>query len=104
MSEWRGRVDELETVVGEREVAKGRRGCAERVEGRADVVDEPRERELGGARAAPDRLLRLADEDGPARPRERDGGREPVRPGPDDDGVVVAQRADGRYFTRDVRL
>jgi hypothetical protein len=44
-------------------------------------------RELGGARPAADRLLRLEDEDRPARLRKRDSSREPVGPGTDDDGV-----------------
>jgi hypothetical protein len=57
------------------------------MDGRADVVAKAGKRELGGARPAADRLLRLEDEDRPARLRKRDSSREPVGPGTDDDGV-----------------
>ena len=53
----------------------------------ADVVAKSRERQLRGARAAPDRLLRLDDAYGAPRLCERDRGSKAVRPRPDDDGV-----------------
>ena len=45
------------------------------------------ERQLGGARAAADRLLCFKNENGPAGLRERDGSREAVRPRADDNRV-----------------
>jgi hypothetical protein len=83
------RLDVLEAVLGERERPEEGRPGAERVNRRADVVDEPGQGELGRSRPATDRLGRLADEDGPARPRERDRSGEPVRPRSDDDRVVA---------------
>jgi hypothetical protein len=53
----------------------------------ADVVPKSRERQLGGAGPAADRLLRLENEDRSARFRERDGSRKAVRPRTDDDRV-----------------
>jgi hypothetical protein len=57
---------------------------------RADVVDEARQRQLGGANAAADGLLGFPHEHASARPGQRDGASEPVRPRTDDDGVVLA--------------
>jgi hypothetical protein len=57
------------------------------MDGRADVVAKAGKRELGGARPAADRLLRLEDEDRPAGLRKRDRSGEPVGPGTDDDRV-----------------
>jgi hypothetical protein len=57
------------------------------VDRRAHVVSEPRQRQFSRASSAPDRLLALEDPDRSSGLRERDRGREPVRPGADDDGV-----------------
>jgi hypothetical protein len=65
---------------------KGRDGGAG-MDRRADVVAEPGQRQLGGARAAADRLLRLDDADGAPGLRERDCGSEPVRPRADNYSV-----------------
>jgi hypothetical protein len=54
---------------------------------RADVVAEARERQLCSARSTADRLLRFEDADRASGLRERDSGREPIRPGADDDRV-----------------
>ena len=54
---------------------------------RARVVDEPRQRQLGGAGPTPDGVRRLVDPDRPPGPRELDRGGEPVGPGADDDRV-----------------
>src|SRR5688572_24265933 len=75
-------------MLGQRQFANERRDHAHRMDGRADVVAETRERDLLGARAAADGLLRLQDGDGEALTGEDDGGGEPVRAGSDDDGVV----------------
>jgi hypothetical protein len=63
------------------------RSRGERMDGGTDVVPEPRECQLGRARAAADRVLRLEDEDRASGLREGDGGGEAVRAGADDDGV-----------------
>src|SRR6266498_851565 len=51
---------------------------------RADVVDEPRQRQLGRAQAAAELLLGLANLDLQAGPGQRDRRRQPVRAGADD--------------------
>ena len=53
----------------------------------AHVVAKAGERELCGTRAAADRFCRLEHEDGTARLRKRDRGRQSVWTGADDDGV-----------------
>jgi hypothetical protein len=64
-------------------------------------VDEARQRQLGGANTAADGLLGFPHEHPPPRTRERDRGREAVRPGADDDGVVaVAQLTSARTEER----
>ena len=49
---------ELEPVLAQRQAAQERRGERERVDGRADVVTESGQRELGAAQAAADRRPR----------------------------------------------
>ena len=73
------------------EVAEERRVAPERVDGRADVVHEPRKRQLSGANTTADGLLRLVDGDLPARARHRDRGGKPVRAGADHDGAPHAR-------------
>ena len=55
--------------------------------GRTDVVNEARKRQLGAPRASPDLVFPLEDPHGQARLGEGHRSREPVRPGADDDGV-----------------
>ena len=62
MGERRIRLHEVEAVRRERQLAEDRRSGEERVDRRADVVDEARERELVGVSAAAGRFLRLPDE------------------------------------------
>jgi hypothetical protein len=57
------------------------------MDGRAHVVSEARQRQLGGARSAPDLVLSLENENRAAGFRKRDRGCETVRPRADDDGV-----------------
>jgi hypothetical protein len=57
------------------------------VDSRANVVTKAGQRQLGGPRAASDRVARLDDENRASGLRERDGGGEPIRAGADDDGV-----------------
>ena len=89
MRERRRRLDPFEAVVGERQAAEEARARAEGMDRGADVVVEPRQREVLGAKAAADDLGRLEHQHAASGPRELDGGREPVRPGADDDGVVA---------------
>jgi len=84
MRQRRQRLDPVDLEV--ERVEEGRR-CRERVDRRADVVTEAGQRQLGGARAAPDRVASLDDEDRAPGLRESDGGGEAVRAGADDDGV-----------------
>jgi len=84
VSDRSGRLDQVELEL---QRAEERGGEERRVDRGADVVAKSRERQLGGARPAADRLLRLDDTDGTPRLGERDRSRETVGPGPDDDCV-----------------
>ena len=81
----------LDPLHGQLEIAEERRVAPERVDRRADVVDEPRKRQLGGANTTADGLLRLVDGDLPARARHRDRRGKPVRAGADHDGAPHAR-------------
>ena len=70
----------LDPLDVELESPKKRRCQRERMDGRADVVDEARERQLGRAQATAELLVGLVNLDLQAGPRERDRSREPVRP------------------------
>jgi hypothetical protein len=94
------RVDELETVLGEGHGAEEGRAGNEGIDGRADVVDETRQRQLGGADSAADRVLSLANEDRAPGARERNRGREPVGPGADDNRIVGGQATPARRKER----
>jgi hypothetical protein len=83
----RERGGRLDPVDGELERPEERRRSAEWVDGRADVVPETGQCQLGRARAAADAVLRLEDEDGASGLRKSDRGGEPVRARADDDGV-----------------
>ena len=80
-------VDRLEAVLGQRQPAQERRGERQRVDGRAGVVDEARQRQLVGAAAAADRRLPLEHGNPATSAGERDRGRQAVRSGADDDRV-----------------
>ena len=80
-------MDELEPVRRERERAEERRAGNERVDRRAEVVDEARKRQLGRPRAAAGLVGALAHENLEALAGERDRGCEPVGARADDDGV-----------------
>ncbi len=61
----RGRwLDPLEAFARQIELAEERRRSTERMECRADVVDEPGKGQLARAAAAADRLVRFVDGDG----------------------------------------
>jgi hypothetical protein len=85
MREHRRRVDEVEPEL---ERAEEGRAYDEGVDPRAEVVHEARQSELGRTRAAADRLLCFAYQHRAPCEGERDRRAEPVRAGPDDDGVV----------------
>ena len=80
-------VDELEAVLAERQRREERRADDQGIDRRADVVDVPGQRQLGGSHSAADRVSRLDDEHRPSRPCERDRGGEPVGAAADDDGI-----------------
>src|SRR5215204_2629439 len=82
-----GWLDELEAVPVQRQRAEERRRRGERHDAGADVVAITGERKLVGTRPAAYRLRRLEHPDGATGARERDGRREPVRPGAHDDRV-----------------
>jgi hypothetical protein len=83
MRERGGRFDPVDVEL---ERPEERRSGGERVDGRADVVPEAGERQLGSARAAADAALRLEEEDRASGLRKSDRGGEPVRAA-DEDGV-----------------
>jgi hypothetical protein len=93
MRETGRRLDPLEVEV-ERAEARGR--AAERVDRRADVVQEARQRQLVGSQAAADLRSRLVHDDVDACARERDRGGKPVRPRSDDDGATGQRAAPAR--------
>ena len=70
---------QLEPVLGERQRAEERRADAERVDRRADIVDEARQRQLGRARPAADVSARLEHQHRAPGARQRDRRRQPVR-------------------------
>jgi len=87
MRERHAGMDPLEPVLLQRQRVEVRRGRAERMDRRAEVVDEAREGELGAPRAAPDGRLGLVDPDLQSGACKFDGRSEPVRPAADDLGV-----------------
>ena len=84
MREDRRRLDQRQVEL---ERTEERRSGDQRMDGRADVMAEARERQLCGARSAADRLSRLADPDRAPGLRERDRRSEAVRPRANDDRV-----------------
>jgi hypothetical protein len=83
------RVDELEAVLGQGQLAHEGRQLAHRVHARADVVEKARQRNLAAAaRAAPEGLVALRQQHRPAGLRQRDRRTQAVRPRPHHDRVV----------------
>jgi hypothetical protein len=80
------RLDQVELEV---ERPEERRCGGERVDRRADVVAEARERELGGAGPTADGVARLEDANGAPGLGEGDCSGKAVGPRADDDGVEV---------------
>ena len=87
MCERRRRVDPLQAVLLERQRAQERRADRPRVDRRADVVAEARQRQLGRPHPAADRVGGLEHQHRTARPRKDDRRCQSVRAGTDDDGV-----------------
>jgi hypothetical protein len=75
-----GRLDPVEPVLGERQRPKQRRRDPERMDRRADVVDEARQRQLGRAASASDRVGCFEDAHRAAGAGEHDRCRKAVRP------------------------
>src|ERR1019366_10291204 len=85
MSDRGRRVDPLQAEIAEGERTEEGRRHAQWVDGRADIVDEAGERQLGRAGTAADGVFRLEDRDATAGAGERDGGGETVGAGSHDD-------------------
>ena len=83
-------MDPLDVQV---ERTEERRGLSERMDRRADIVDEAGQRQLGRAEAAAELGLRLVDLDREPGPGERDRRREAVRAGTDHDGAFHVRQA-----------
>jgi hypothetical protein len=83
-------VNPLEAVLLERELAEERRGVPQRVDGRAEVVDEAGERDLRRARPPAGALLGLEHGYGAPVSSQFHGGCEPVRSRAHDHRVVRA--------------
>ncbi len=83
----RGRLDPAEAVVGEGQAAQPGRQDPERMDRRADVVDEARQRRFGAARAAAGPALRLEHHDLRAGLGDADRGGQAVGTGTHDDRV-----------------
>jgi hypothetical protein len=90
MCHGQGRLDPLDSVFGQGDGLEERRPHAQGMDGRAEVVPEPRPRELGRARAPAHRRRRFQDEHGLAGAAESEGGGETVGPRAHDHGVVGA--------------
>jgi hypothetical protein len=67
------------------------------MDGRADIVQMTRPRQLLRPRAAANDGSSFANENGQAGPGQDDGGRQAVRAGPDNDGVVPDATSSLRY-------
>ena len=95
-------VDPLDATRGEIDGPHERRRQRHPVDGRAHVVNEAGQRELGRSRAPAGSVGCLVDDDGAASPSERDRGREAVGPRPDDDRVrrVPHRRPSRRWIRR----
>jgi hypothetical protein len=83
-----GRIDPLDT---EAELTKGRRDPSQREDRRANVVNEPWQRQFGRAHAPADRFRSLVHDDIETGLREDDRGREPIRARADHDGAFLTQ-------------
>ena len=81
------RMDQLQPVLREVELAEEARSGGQRVEGGADVVPEAGQSQLGGAAAAPDAGGGLQHPHRTPRPGQGDGGGQAIGPAADDDGV-----------------
>jgi hypothetical protein len=86
----RGRVDPLQTMVLQLEALKKRRGRAERMHGRAAVVHESGQGQLGRTHAAAGLLFGFHHQHAQARAGERDRRGQPVGPAADHDRIVAS--------------
>ena len=75
----RGRLDPLEAVPRQWQVAEERRANPQGMDRRTDVVDEPRQRQRLAPCTSARRVSSFAEQDLQPGPRQHDGGRQPVR-------------------------
>ncbi len=87
MADRERRLDPPQALGLEVRLAEEGRNATEGIDRAADVVDVAGQRQLGGSDATADRRRRLVQPDRVALPSQRDRRREPIGPGPDDDGV-----------------
>jgi hypothetical protein len=82
------RLDQLEAMLRQLQLAGDGRKVGELITAGVDVRPEARERDLFGEGHTADGMVSLEDQDFEPRPREVTGARQPVVPRADDDGVV----------------
>ena len=87
-------LDQVEPVLGKRQVAQKRRAERHGMDCRADVVHESGTRELRGAHATAERVPSLDELHRVSSAGKDDGRREAVWPRADDGRVVAAQSLD----------
>ena len=82
------RLDPLQAVLSQGQLGEDGGRSAQRMDRGADVVQEAGEGQCRGSRASADGGFGLQHQDAASGAGQRDGGRQPVRPGPDHDRVV----------------
>ena len=92
MGEWCIGLDPAQAEALQRQRFQKWRGNAQGVGRGAQVVAEPRQRDLGRGAGATDSLVALPYRNGHALPRQRDGGGETVDPGTHDIGGTKRHR------------
>src|SRR5207253_3392922 len=103
MREHHGRRDPFQPMVVERQRAEERRAGSERMNGRADIVEEPRRRQLRRTYAAADCRLGFVNDDLAPQLRDDDGCGQAVRARSDNDGVGLSHEVSTRVALIDDR-
>lgn len=88
MRERAGGMHPFESMVLERHGAEEGRTESQRIDGRADVVEESPKRQLFRPGSAPNGRVRLEQQNRQTAPRELDAGRQTIRSGAHGHGVV----------------
>ena len=69
---------------------------------RAEIMDEARQRQFSRARATTDRRIGFQYQHGISRAGESNGGRQPIRSGPNDDSVILNRHVEGNRKSRSI--